>query len=112
MFNEDKLNENKRKIEYQEDDFVFNKSKRTHISPDNDLNANLYEFEKNFEELKKYVTLFNRYERNKKNKYMEIEKKSSSKEKKKNITSIASNVDSETKIIKSNEFGKINNITN
>jgi hypothetical protein len=112
MFNEHKINENKRKIEYQDDDFVFNKSKRSHISPDVDLNANLYEFEKNFEELKKYVTLFNRYERNKKNKYMEIEKKSNSKEKIKNAASIIPNLESETKIIKSNEFGKINNITN
>lgn len=109
MFNEEKLGENKRKIQYEDNDFVFNKSKRSHLDTDVDLNTNLYEFEKNFEELKKYVTLFNRYERNKRNKRMDIEKKSKSKEKKKIIET---NFIEETKIINSNEFGKINNITN
>lgn len=102
----------KRKIEYEEDDFIFNKTKKTRVDPDVDLSTNLYEFEKNFEELKKYITVFNRYERNKKNKRMEIEKKKSNSLEKKMNSTIINSPREETKIIKTEEFGKINNITN
>lgn len=96
----------KRKIEYQRDDDIFKSEKKIHTN--NQLNDNIYEF-KDFEILKKHVTLFNRKIRqqfNRKNQ-MEIEKDNE----KKKFGSLNEVKNEFTPVINREGFGKINNIT-
>lgn len=117
----------KRKHELERDDFIFKNEKKLHKNPfeteDSSIERNLYEFNRQFEELKQYITLFNRTSMKQKtyqNKQkMEIEKKV---ENKSPLTLISKNNSEQNtfhsenntntqKVIISEDFGKINNIT-
>lgn len=117
---------NKRKHELERDDFIFKNEKKIHKNPFEDdltIERNLYEFNKQFETLKEYITLFNRISNKKQNFHkknvMEIETKEDvliqnvekSNNEQKFIMSENFKNEKDSVII-CEEFGKINNITN
>lgn len=133
---------NKRKHEIERDDFIFKSEKKQHKNLfDNNpiMERNIYEFDQQFEELKKYITLFNRSSKFKKikNNNMQIEENPNTQieieipitkeleTKKLNISEDLNKIEikkeqSEKQDFNHNnkifdicgEFGKINNITN
>lgn len=96
----------KRKYDYNFNDNIFKNEKK--IKNSNEDDSNLYEF-KDFEILQKHITLFNRKIQNriaqKKINNIELEPP------KKKFENDINNFQFEEKIIKSDKFGKINNIT-
>lgn len=99
----------KRKKEYDFNDNIFKNDKKIKNSNEND-DSNLYEF-KDFEILQKHITLFNRKIQNRisQKKINNIELEPPKKKFENNI--LTNNLEFDEKIIKSDNFGKINNIT-